>query len=587
MKAKEKFLNKLSIWIVVLTMSFLILPYILFGDNCIITIHDNLDLTPTFFGQSKYYGFFSLDVPSGVMENTSSAYWGWGGFTIQNVLYHVFPLFTAYTLIYVLHLLIGFFSMYWLQTIIFGKNHRWILISTSLMYAILPVIPMWSMAVAALPLSAIFIYKIYTTKKHQWFIYTFLLTFFLELNCNAFFICGLWLLVFIILSIRDKKINRRLLFGFFVFCMGVVLFNFKLFYMQFAIGEDLNRAHFAIDAQNVIVGVLKYFILGYYHAASLQFIIIWPLIIFVACYLVTRYFMNIKRFGNKMTVRYYMMHLPKSITICMYSIVVIFTFSLIAAMDEAYLLDDVKDLIKPLKGFSFVRLYTISRLIWYLILTVLLLYLLKSIKGGKRYFIIECIIIMQIGYIILNPILKYNDAIYSYALNLYPKLTKQIKSRPSWKQFYDVNLFNNIKKDINYNNEPVACVGFHPSVLLYNNFNTIDGYLAYYPYRDMLKFRRLIEPELDSVPKTKHYYDIWGGRRYLYCSELNFKPTIERIDTPVKLNINPKVWALDFGGNYILSRAPLSNADDLKLSFVGKYTHEKSIYNIFVYKTIK
>ena len=40
--------------------------------------------------------------------------------------------------------------------------------------------------------------------------------------------------------------------------------------------------------------------------------------------------------------------------------------------------------------------------------------------------------------------------------------------------------------------EPVAAVGYHEMILMYNGFNCIGGYLSCYPYKDMLKYRRLI-----------------------------------------------------------------------------------------------
>ena len=122
----------------------MILPFILFGENNYITVHDNLDQFPPFWSIAKKVGLFSFDVSTGVMDNTPAVYFGWGGFTIQNFAYYLLPAYVAYVLTYLISLLVGFFSMYKLQCILFGKEHREILLFTSLLFAILPVIPAWS-----------------------------------------------------------------------------------------------------------------------------------------------------------------------------------------------------------------------------------------------------------------------------------------------------------------------------------------------------------------------------------------------------------------------------------------------------------
>lgn len=50
------------------------------------------------------------------------------------------------------------------------------------------------------------------------------------------------------------------------------------------------------------------------------------------------------------------------------------------------------------------------------------------------------------------------------------------KGEITYAEFFDTSLFEEIKKDIGYNGEKVVAFGFHPSVLIYNGFTTIDGY---------------------------------------------------------------------------------------------------------------
>lgn len=60
----------------VLIMLLEFLPFIIWGTNSFITVHDNLDLFPPFVGLSQKYGLLNIDVPTGYVDNTSSVYFG-------------------------------------------------------------------------------------------------------------------------------------------------------------------------------------------------------------------------------------------------------------------------------------------------------------------------------------------------------------------------------------------------------------------------------------------------------------------------------------------------------------------------------
>jgi hypothetical protein len=157
----------------------------------------------------------------------------------------------------------------------------------------------------------------------------------------------------------------------------------------------------------------------------------------------------------------------------------------------------------------------------------------------------------------------------------------------SYKEFFAEDFFNEIKQDISYTNEKVVAFGYHPSVLMYNGFNCIDGYLSFYPLRHMQKFRTLIAPELEINEEARDYYDSWGGRMYLYNSELNCLPTRNKNTLPVKLNIDMSVFRNEFNGKYIFSRAEILNASILGLDFKKKYDSDESIYTIYLYAVDK
>jgi len=153
----------------------------------------------------------------------------------------------------------------------------------------------------------------------------------------------------------------------------------------------------------------------------------------------------------------------------------------------------------------------------------------------------------------------------------------------TYSEFYSESLFHEIKKGINYNGEGVAALGYHPSVLTYNGFSTIDGYNNAYPLKYALAFREIIAPQLEFNADHKKYYDSWAGRMYLYNNEVHYGPTRSRVAAPVTLRINMEAFRR-LGGTYILSRAEIGNAEELGLKYIRKFSNNRSIYEIFVYQ---
>ena len=70
MRLKNKNVLFFTKLIVFGALFMMILPFILFGENNYITVHDNLDQFPPFWSIAKKVGLFSFDVSTGVMDNT-------------------------------------------------------------------------------------------------------------------------------------------------------------------------------------------------------------------------------------------------------------------------------------------------------------------------------------------------------------------------------------------------------------------------------------------------------------------------------------------------------------------------------------
>ena len=154
----------------------------------------------------------------------------------------------------------------------------------------------------------------------------------------------------------------------------------------------------------------------------------------------------------------------------------------------------------------------------------------------------------------------------------------------TYNQFYSEKLFDKIKNAIHYNGEWSVAYGFHPAVLEYNQIKTIDGMLPYYPLEYKKQFRKLIAPILSDDKALRGYFDEWGGRAYILsqndvCERVNMNNNYPK---ETVLNIVPEEFK-QLGGKYIFSRFIFTNADEMNLKFIDKFTNEFSPYEIYVY----
>jgi hypothetical protein len=259
-----------------------------------------------------------------------------------------------------------------------------------------------------------------------------------------------------------------------------------------------------------------------------------------------------------------------------------------------------------LQGFNWGRVWIFNRVLWYVVFALCLQIILRfdfitvdidighsTEKVKFSRFLIRLfagiLVCSQIVYIAMDQESYYNNPVLTWRNFAKIVVNKIIPNSfstftLSYKEFFAKDLFDRIKSDISYSDERMAALGYHPSVLMYNGFNCIDGYNSAYPLSYMLKFRTLIAPELEVNGRRRNDYDSTGRRMYLYGSGLSYEPTRNKDTSPVELNIDMEVFRNDFDGVYILSRAEISNNDELGLDLVRRYYDDESIYTIYLYQ---
>ena len=136
------------------------------------------------------------------------------------------------------------------------------------------------------------------------------------------------------------------------------------------------------------------------------------------------------------------------------------------------------------------------------------------------------------------------------------------KTFDNYYKFKDYNFIKNIVK-----NSRVMSVGLDPMVAVMNNIRVIDGYHTIYPLNYKIKFRKIIERELENNIKLKNYYDNWGSRVYAFYSDQN----------NLMLNFQ---YAKKLGADYVISKFPIKNSELKMVCYKCNNSNQIFLYRI-------
>jgi hypothetical protein len=579
---KNVFLERGNI-LLVISIIVMLMPIIIYGQDSFIIIHDFLDGNVPLLKMLKEHSImFSPNAKTDYFGNISTSYFAMT-FNLTDIVYNFFEPFSAIVGTYILKIIIGYFSMYiLLQSIFHEKVNRIQFRLISLVFAITPIYPLWWIVVESIPL-LIYIYsQIYKTNPHK-INFSVLLLILFPLLSN-FMIVGLyvipiWFLLSTIVSIVRKCLHKNLFIGFFALTFGYILTNLGLIYSVVCNNEETTK-QLASPTFNTIFTLLKnslnlFINEGYHYPSLTRFIIIPTIVIVIVGITLYLYFSKADKLSTS-TLSLYKRNLRIS-TVCIITSVFI---SIIGAMYTSW---NIVAFVFPfLDGFNYDRIVIFNRIILYIGFTAVL-QIIFSIK--KMRLLTYFLVIIQLCICLWYPT-AYNFFRYNYERDQIVNMDiGSINTAITYKQFYSEELFQKIRKDIYPSTAKVAAVGYHPSVLMYNGFVTIDGYVSYYPLKYKVEFRKVIAPELDANEYYRNYYDGWGGRLYLFNTDISYQPNSQKYtdNQTINLLIDTNVFR-KLGGKYILSRAPIENIDKLNLKFVKEYRGEDSIYNIWLYE---
>ena len=591
LEKKEKYL---LCSICLLVIIFLVFP-VFVGEDSIISIHDNLDSNAAWAKViNRSNSFFTLNSPTSSFNNLSSLYFMQVNYSLYSALFCLLPTFTAYMINYYIAIIVGFVSMFILLKRL-GIKDDFITVVISISFAVLPKYYWSAIAISSMPILGITFLDI--IRQNTSFNKKYMLLLFFPLISSFVFVgifaLGLWFFASLVVSIKKKKLNLNLLIGFIVLSIGYVLVELKLFYCTLIVKTPLNRNIFNLASGHILYWFKCYFVNGFYHFGSLQRYIIMPICtLFILSYGLSYVFSPIKRFFNKLE--------KNSIRLIVFLFGVILFFSFVGGLYESKIVQSLlATVLPPLSGFNWGRIWILNVPLWYILFAFVVVQI-NSMFDKK--WVGYTVVLLQLCYVLCIPApyndnIKtwYNEIFYKTGFDKVLRIDKTVSKKfadgsndfISYKEFFDVALFEEIKHKIKYANENVVAFGYHPSVLMYNGFHTVDGYNSTIPLSYMRQFGRLLGPEFAVNHEMRDYYNSWGGRMYLYNGGHNFyEPTRDKNPKPATLRVDMNILKDTFNVKYILSRVEISNAAELRLHLLGSYTHNNSIYTIHVYEVL-
>jgi len=122
----------------------------------------------------------------------------------------------------------------------------------------------------------------------------------------------------------------------------------------------------------------------------------------------------------------------------------------------------------------------------------------------------------------------------------------EFRSNKTFNKYYKFDDYKFVKSIVK--NSRVMSVGLDPMIAVMNDIRVIDGYHVLYPKSYKIKFRKIIEKELENNNTLKKAYDAWGSRVYAFYNDQN------------SLLLDFK-YAKKLGAKYVISKFPINNED--------------------------
>jgi len=538
------------------------LPFLIFGENTYVHVHDILDIdvahTKMLIDQNAIYNYNQiLPILDGIPR--SEYFICFSPYDFKMLFYNIMPTFWAYLTNSMLVRLLAFLGMYWLlnQYILKKENtkyYNFIAFACSIIFALIPFYTTFGLSSAGLPLLT---WAFLNLKEKKNLVISYItIAFFANYSCLALsgvFACIVFGCYYIYIAIKNKNLEWHILIGLCILGMVYLLTNIDLFiHTLFNRDYVSQREDFNIP---LLLGSLKddvktLFYYTQYHSGTLH---TKPIIYVVLIAIISQL-----RIDNRLRC-------------VLGSIAIVFIIYIGVRILKTNLH------VPFVQAFGFDRFYFFLPFLWIVSLAIAL-----EILANK----INIVLVLFLLLPFVKNAYNTNDELKS--------VVHQLKGKepylPTYKQFYDEDLFANITQALNVcpNTTKVVSIGLFPSIAEYNGYHTLDSYINIYPLNYKRKFRKVIAPELDKSKELREYYDYYGSRVYMFSSEIKKvceEPYMIKKSDSISISPQYNIGALkELGANFVFSAAKLNNATELGLIERSAFTTDESLWRIYVYE---
>lgn len=277
----------------------------------------------------------------------------------------------------------------------------------------------------------------------------------------------------------------------------------------------------------------------------------------------------------------------------------------IQAMSYSYSYAVIRAHVKILQMFTWERFFFAFPIVWTIVLALAVVAIVRSATKPLR--LLLPLLVAHLGLTLMSNT-EFRANVTQVAMGGWPaqqifrpilidefrSFSKLFGSRPiaTWGQFHAQEIFEKIDNDHPEIKKKgrVGCLGFYPAIAQFNGYSTVDSYQNNYALSYKVRFRKIIEGELDRSTGLREYFDAWGGRCYLMSRQLtNLNAPLRGLYVP-----NPGIQIKDFrfsnaafsavGGTHLLSSAEILNAEAIGLKLLGKYEAPSTPLRVFVYR---
>ncbi|NPC93005.1 hypothetical protein HOO54_12380 [Bacillus sp. WMMC1349] len=537
------------------------LPVYILNEDAHLRVHDNLDSNIAWYKvlaeSGQLHGGVKAVIPQ-IMNGLPRDAFGteWSGIVWLHAL---FPSMTAYAISQSITRIFAFIGMYLLlkRHVIRDEKAYLIRIGVSLAFALTPFWPSGMLSTMGHPL-ALWAFLNIRMRDYSWkeWLTLALLPFYASIVLGFFFFLVAVSLLWLYDVITKRDVNLPFL-GSIALMTGIFLaIEYRLVYSLFAAEETMHRVEFVSSRHDIWHSLrlsVKNFVFGHNHVMTVHTAVILPVILLTFIIMILRG--RPKRREEKMFILLVFINYALSFWYALW-------FNKLWALP--------KETFSFLTAFNFARFHFLRPLVIYVSFAVACYILWKMTKQWKRF--VYVVVIAQIMVLIpFHEELTYGAHYHS----------------PTFREFYATKQFQQIKTFIGRPEQSyrVVSIGLHPAIAQYNGFYTLDTYANIYPLKYKYQFRKIIAKELEKSPTLKRYFDEWGSRCYVFVNELGkhyaFKKNSKKKITNLELNTG--VFK-QMGGRYIFSSVPIINAKQNRLTFLKRFTHPASAWNIYLYE---